>query len=186
MTELATVDQAAAEVLGPLEADAALARTQYDDAGMEWLPNWFLAHSDALDTAEKRLAEQFAILKGHLKAKRAALWWNWGNEFQAQVSQDLHAQGGKKRSVTYATGNAGWRKTASRDVVVIDDPEKAEACARLFCPDAVTVTLKPSELLKYVAATGDELEGVRVEHVDEKDSFFPKRPELPRLEVNDE
>lgn len=176
-TALTTVDQAFAELGEMLEADAKHAEKQYEEAGVDWLPNWFLGKKAELDAARERIKEQAAVMLRQIDGVEKALWWHYGVDFMSQVSRDINAQDGKKRSMDYHHGRAGYRKVSSKPTVVIDDSEKAVAYAMVsLADDAVKQTVSTKAVLDHFKATGEELPGTHIEQTEEKDSFFPKNP----------
>ncbi len=116
-TTLAVPTEDERELLEQVESlinDAALASRGAADGDMSWLPQWYLGCLDQLDALDKRVKEQARILAHQIEARRKALQWKWGLEFQAQVHRDILAQGGKKKSVDYLTGRAGCGSLAVR------------------------------------------------------------------------
>ena len=118
------VETALSEVeMDLIAADANLARqrAEVDEGDMSSLPNWFIGKLADIDAASKRITEQAAAMQAQLVTARKAVWWKYGREFQSQVASDLHAQGGKKKSVSYLQGNAGYRSTGGKPQLVIDN-----------------------------------------------------------------
>jgi hypothetical protein len=172
-----TVDTTLTELSDLLFADAELFRTQQqcgaDD--LSWLPSWFLGQLAALDAQDDALEQQFDRLRKQNHAKRRALWWRWGELFQARVHQDL--QGSKKKSVDYAYGRAGVRSVPARTKLVVDDLDAASSYAMLQCPDAVKVSVSPTKLYEHIQATGEIVPGTHLETTEATESFFPKPPQ---------
>ena len=195
---LATVDQAMLDV-GDDIAGIDAAYQARADAAAEFVP-WYLGEWNDLEMRDKladvELAMHIAFHKAQaesqhsqVRAERSRLQWNYGQDFEAQVNRDLQAQKGTKRSVAYSTGTAGYRKVTTQPSAVIDDPVKAEAHARLYCPDALKVTIKPSVVLKAIQTTGEEFPGTHIEPGESKDTFYPKRPDMPdmpQMEADDD
>ena len=102
------------------------------------------------------LKEQHAKRVAEVNAQLKSLDWLYRSRLEAQVKLDLKAQGGKKKSVNYAHGKAGWSKRTSKVVV---DEEAAIAWAIFEAPDAVKTT---QALLKGNLPKGVEVPGVEV------------------------
>lgn len=171
---MTTIDRVADEVFDLLSADATMAK---DDDDENWLAPWYLQKEAEYDAAQKAITEHAALLLKQLGSKRVALQRYWGASFENQVRQDLEAQGGKKKSVTYATGTAGYRKTGGKDKLTIDDATAAMGWAKEQCPEAVKTveSLLKSELLKHTKDTGEVIPGTRLETTPVVDKFFPPR-----------
>ena len=192
MTNPLTIDDAAAELQAELDilgADAALAESRADERDpYNWLPTWFLAKLAELDAAEQAIAEHAARLAREIEARRKALLWRWGRELQQQVTTDLRAQGGKRKSVTYPTGRAGFRASTVTPHIIVDDEPTAVAAAEIACPAAIVVMkmLRISPLLKHFQETGEELPGTHYDagHSDQK--FFAGKVTLGVKELPNE
>jgi len=177
-TELATVDEAWQEVGEMLSADAKYAEEQGD---YSWLPNFFLGKLDDCARARERIKEQAAIMQRQVQTIEKALWWKYGVPFMAQVKQDRLAQG-KKKSVDYHHGRAGWRTVGGKPQLIFDDEEEALANAEILCPEAVSRKLKPSEIKAYIEKTGSSLPGTHLEETEKAERFYPARPDALELE----
>ena len=179
--DLLAIDRAMRDMETLLSADAGQFRGAVDSD--KWLPEWFLQKLAEIEAAEAAIKEHADALLHQAATRRSALWWKWGAAFEARVRSDIDAQGGKKKSMTYATGKAGYRSVGGQPTIEIVDEDKAVAAAESACPGAVKVrkTLLKSEVLKYVQATGDELPGTRFFTPPIEERFFPKR-EQPLLE----
>lgn len=184
---MSDIDTAMTELGDLLSADAELFRKQQGaaDDDLSWLPDWFMGQIAAIDAQDKVLDEQFDRLRRQSAAKRRALWWRWGREFQARVHQDL--QDTRRKSVDYHYGRAGIRAVPARDKLVVDDPDAAAAYAMMQCPDAVKTTVTPTKLYEHMQAHGGELPpGCRVEKTKAGESFFPRPPQKGEDDGNDE
>ena len=184
-TALATSEvDIAMDELGVLLADAELARQNSDDeGGMHWLPPWYLGRLAEFDALREVVKVQCNKMLAQVAARQKALEWKWGQQFQAQVNQDLQAQGGKKKSVDYPTGRAGFRSTGGKPTLVIRDEDEALAAAEVVCPDAVKRTLRKAELKEFLAA-GNTLPGAELQPTEKRDTFYPtvEQPALPAAE----
>jgi hypothetical protein len=179
---MSEIDTALTELAAVLEADAAAFAKGHDADDMSWLPDWFMGQLAAMDAQDGALEQQFDRLRKQNAAKRRALWWRWGELFQARVHQDL--RGSKKKSVDYAYGRAGIRSVPARTVLVVDDPDAATAHAMLYCPDALKTTLRTAKLYEHIQATGEEIPGTHLEQTEAREQFFPK-PEKGEDDVSE-
>lgn len=171
-TQRAVVDtemQALAAELEALLPDAHLAAQQNE----KWLPTWFLRKHAELDAAKELVFEQYRKMLAQIDARKKALDYQWGAEFKAQVDADLAEQGGKKKSIDYLTGRAGYRTSGGRKTIVIEDETAAINAAYMACPDAIKRSLLKSVVQAYVEATGEELPGTRLETTPKVESFYP-------------
>ncbi len=174
----------AMDELGVLLADAELARRDSDDeGGNHWLPPWYLGRLEEFKALREVIKVQCNKMLGQVAAREKALQWKWGQPFQAQVNQDLQAQGGKKKSVDYPTGRAGFRSTGGKPQLVIHDEEEALEAAEVVCPDAVTKSLRKADIKEFLAS-GHTLPGAELEETETQDTFYPPmgQPELAAIE----
>jgi hypothetical protein len=159
----------AMEEVEALLADSHTAQT--DDG--RWLAPWYLRKLAELDAAEAMIDEQAKRMKSQIGARRKALEWKWGEPFRAQVDADIQAQGGKKKSVDYLTGRAGYRAVGGRPKVTITDEAQAIAAAERACPAAVKKSLLLTPLLDHVKATGEVLPGTDYTVTPKEERFYP-------------
>ena len=182
---MSEIDTAMAELGEVLEADAAVFAKGHDSDDLTWVPDWFLSQLAAIDAQDEALEQQFDVLRKQSAAKRRALWWRWGDAFQARVHQDM--LGAKKKSVDYAYGRAGIRTVPARTVLVVDDEDAAAAYANLMCPEAVKTTVTPTKLYEFMQNNGGELPpGCEIETTEARESFYPKPPEKGEDDGSDE
>ena len=174
------VDQAAAEI-DWIIADAALEQKQHEE-GDEWLPEWFLRNDKGYTDAIATIKVQAAKLIKHEETRRAGLWYNFGMRFQSQVNKDVQAQEGKKKSIHYLSGTAGFRTSGGRPKVVITDNAKAGIALDTAYPEAVTYKINKPAVLKYYKATGEVVDGIEIEMPEVQETFFPKPPAKPQPE----
>jgi hypothetical protein len=167
-TELATVD-VAMEELGVLLADA----NREAQVETNWLVPWWLRKKAELEAARELVKTQSKKLLAQIDSRERALDYQWGQAAQAHVTADIQAQGGKKKSVTYLTGASGYRTTGGRVTVVIEDEIAAIEAAEMACPDAIKKSISKSAVQAYIAATGEELPGVRLETTPTVETFYP-------------
>ena len=198
----ATVDKAMVELQDDLDAEAAVLAVDADrwaqlHAGeggdLSWLPEWYLKKLVEHEAARQAIKEHSAKLLAQVDARDNALKWKWGQKVEVQVNKDLQVQGGKKRSVQYATGRAGYRKVAGGEKVLVDDEDVAMKHAAKSCPAAIKVERRilPSELKKLLKDTGEVLPGTHIETTASEDRFYagkqtfhPKRLTGERDESN--
>ena len=143
-----------------------------DYEGDAWLPGWFCRESARLDAEEAALKAQYAKRRGQLDARRLAMRIVWRKPLNAEVDRQLAAQAGKKRSIETEFGRCGYRATAAREGVVVHNETAALAAAAFACPDAISATLRPAELLAYTHKTGEELPGTRLTTTPKRDTFY--------------
>ena len=123
----------AAEIVRQVEAQA-------KQAGDNWnLVEWAIGILNQLEAAEvdikQRAKDHLAYLLSEAHSRRAGLLWKLGPQIRELV--DAKLVGKKRKSITYATGKAGYRKTAAHTSLVMDDEVKALAWAKLNCRAAV-------------------------------------------------
>jgi phage host-nuclease inhibitor protein Gam len=152
----------------PSEAELLVREVRTLDAEPDDLPTWYLGEMCQLDALADRIKRQADVLLAQVERRRAAIQWKYGPAFHAAVDERL--EGSKKRSVDFATGRAGYRKSVlSLDVV---DKEAAVAWATEHCPLAVKFDVSRTELKKHLKATGERPDGVEVNPAGE-DRFYP-------------
>ena len=113
------------EMIAMLEADLELARrvTNSDD----WLPEWFMGRTARLKDAREAIKKRYREMMDHLDAEERALHYKWGKQFKQEIDDKLALQGGKKKSVNFLTGRAGYR--ASKGTIIIEDNQAAKVWA---------------------------------------------------------
>jgi len=130
---------------------------------LDWLPDWYLKQQVRLDAEEAALKAQHARRIAEVKARRRAIDWRWKDAVERQVRFDLDNQKGKKKSVNYSFGKAGWRSSKK---VVVEDESKAIAWALFNCRPAIKAS---TSLIKSELPPEVEVPGIRRES---GDSFF--------------
>jgi hypothetical protein len=175
MSDLATVDQALLELAEGFNRDA----EQWGLSEQEF----FLKTLGELDAVEAIAKKNYEKILRQVSARRKGLWYWRGAEFEQLVAQDIKTQPGKKKSFTYSTGTAGYRKVGGKETVVVFDEVAAIANAKDACPYVVKTetSLRKTELLRYMQRTGEELPGTRLETTPAEERFYPKR-DMPLLE----
>ena len=141
-----------------------------EQAGAGWLPNWYLGIHAECDAVEKRIKDQAKVLQAEVDARRKALTHWWGQQFKGQVDSDLADQHGKKKSVNYATGKAGYRKT--KEKLVILDGAKFISWAKMQCPDCLEFRVaRKTPAVDHLHETGELPPGCSLDPAE--DRFFP-------------
>ena len=124
----------------------------------EWLPGWYLSQEVCDDAQEGAIKMQTARLLKQIKARRLYRRHVYGARLEGRVQHDMDNQKGKKKSVDYAHGRCGWRKSKR---VEVTDSAAALRWAAVNCEAAVKVT---TTLLTSALPKGSECPGVaRVE-----------------------
>ena len=142
----------------------------HESRGEETLPEWYLGQCAQLDALEAVIKEQYQARLADVQRRRRALAWRWGVQFREAVERDLQQQQGKKRSVNYSTGRAGFRK--SRLSLEIADEQMAVEWAVVHKPQAVKRTVSRTVLKEHLEQTGERPIGVIV-HPAGDDRFYP-------------
>ena len=159
--------------LAVLQADANLAESRHDpNDPMGWLGDWFTLQQTMLDAARAAVKAQAKVMLRQIEARRKTLEWNWGREFRIQVDKDLRAQHGKKKSVDYEGGRAGYRIAGGKETLVVEDEDAAATFAAMNVPDALKTEVLKSVLLEHAQATGEEIPGCRRETPEKRDTFY--------------
>ena len=122
---------------GPLE------HVEDDDT---WLPSWRLRRAAERGARLSALKAAHAEQLARIAAEERAEEWRWGSRTRDQVRKDLGD--GKRKSIGYAYGKAGW--TSSKKTVVRDADVTIE-WAREHAPEAIKVT---ESLLKSALPSG--------------------------------
>lgn len=120
----------------PDDEDPSPCQRLLDEPDMSWLGDWLtrrLAEQDAAEGAEAA-AHKARLLT--LRAQRARLE-RWLPELERVAREQLAEQKGRGKSVVYAYGRAGWRRSKR---VEVTDAEAAMAWAEEHAPDAVKVS----------------------------------------------
>ena len=113
------------EMIEMLEQDLSLARKS--TASDDWLPEWLLGRVERLDAARASVKERCKEILAHIDAEERALHYKWGRQFQQEIDDRIKKQGGKKKSVKFLTGRAGYR--ATKGTIIIDNTQEAKRWA---------------------------------------------------------
>jgi len=148
------------------------------------LAEWAVGLLHELDHAEEeikaRAKAHLAFLLQEAKGRRAGLLWKYGAAIRKQVVQDTSV---KKKSVTYATGRAGFRTVPAHERLVLDDEAKAIKFAEQYCPEAIRHSID-MKMLKSTAITQGTPDGCHYETTAARETFFigpltVTQPDLP-------
>lgn len=170
--------------LAPADERTELIEQMQNDPDRERMSfaEWFL-HGENNDVAAiERVKAQADKLIAYFEARRRARQWRYGTEFRATVENDLAEQRKKdkrKKSVTYATGTAGFRKAPA--LVIVKDKKALMDWCGVNLPAAVPMEphLHLTPIKEHFAKTGEIPDGCDV--VEEREQFYPafKLKELP-------
>jgi hypothetical protein len=174
------------EELMKQEADALeqLSPAPVDMQPEDWLPDWYLRKWKETEEMEKVIKEQAKRMINQLKARRQALQWRFGGKFQSVVTARIEEEGGKKKSVNYFAGKAGYRRSPEKIIVNDEehflnwyDEQPDEIKADLS--SAIRRSVRKTPILEYVRANGDLPGGCDFE--ESHDKFYPTT-DIPQLE----
>ena len=123
------------EILAIMELEFALIeQRQPDEEGLTWLPEWYLGRLGRIGDARKAVKQRYREMMDHMDAEERALDYRWGPQFKEEVDRALAQQGGKKKSVKFLTGQAGYR--ANKGSIEIADMQAAKVWAADNLPHA--------------------------------------------------
>jgi len=164
----AQADEYAILLASEIEAVRARAGDQFN------LVEWAVGLLYELDEAEDRIKEMaknhLTYLLSEVKGRRAGLIWRCGDEIRKDV--DAAIAGKKRKSVTTATGRAGYRTAPGRTTLVIDEPAKVLAWAEVNCREAVIRSVNRAIVEAYMTATGEVPPGTHVEVTQPQEKFY--------------
>lgn len=100
------------------EAERAELATKDDDH----FCNWYLRHVNQADADEVKVKEMSATMLREIANRRKALQYVHGQQFRNRVGAAIDAQPGKKKSVNFLMGKAGFRSAPEH--IEIKDMEK--------------------------------------------------------------
>ena len=160
-------DEFALAIAGRIEADEALAGDNWDLA--EYAIGELYGLKAAEEAIKTRAKDHMTYLLSEVKGRRAGLLWRCKNDIRARVDADL--VGKKRKSITYATGKAGYRNTAASEKLVLDDEAKAIMWAETACPEAIRQSINMT-VLKSTAITQGCPDGCHYEKTSAQESFF--------------
>ncbi len=156
------------------DKQTALDKTPEGNDPDEQFANWYLARMAGIKQQEEIIKEQTSRMLNNLRHQRAGLQWRYGAEFQGIVDRRLEAQGGKKKSVNFHMGRAGYRSSPGRLQII--DAEAAEKYAieqKLW--HAMRIELRLTPFKEIMELTGEVPDGFT--WLEPRDTFYPAAPE---------
>ena len=147
------------------------AQKQLEDRPIEdWLAEWYLGQQAQIDAMREQVKKQQEVIFRHLMTQENALKYRWGAQFQEIVDRKLSEQTGKKKSVDFLTGKAGYRVKPAK--ITIKDRAEIKAWCEEHCLDALELVVQRTTPLKeHIESTGEVPPGV--EYTPKRDAFFP-------------
>ncbi|WP_394796975.1 host-nuclease inhibitor Gam family protein [Armatimonas sp.] len=97
---------------------------------------WYLRKLANIEAERQRIEAQAALMLRQLETDRNGLTGRYQSQFENLVRIELEASKGKRKSVTFFNGTAGFRTVASR--LVIESEADALTTARLVAPATIT------------------------------------------------
>ncbi len=138
------------------------------------LQNWYLAELNKATACRTKLKEQYAVMLAQIDEHEKQLHWRWGDKFREAVEDDLAEQKGKKRSVDYLQGRAGFRMGKS-SLEIADEDMAVKWAMENDCKSALKLKItRKGPLIKAFEADGIIPDGCVVRPAEDK--FFPARP----------
>lgn len=134
------------------------------------LPTFYLGKLAEFEAVEEAIREQAKAMLGAIQSRRRALAWALGAKFKLAVETDLKRQTGKKKSVDYITGRAGFRATQP-SLSILDEPALKDWCLN-HCEAALELKIQRTTPIKeYIKKTGEVPPGAHWK--DAEDRFYP-------------
>lgn len=195
-------DDVFAELVGVFEGRQLMMDALDDDE----FCNWYLKQVNYNKTDREKVAEMSAVMLREIDAREKALQYVHGQDFRNRVGNKIKQQPGKKKSVNFLMGTAGFR--AGRESLAVNDMERLAKWLHqkdneelaLECVNDVKLTettikilwatigeiwsqavagVRKTPLIKYLKQTGDTPEGCEL--MAPQESFYPwtKTPALP-------
>lgn len=147
---------------GLVEIDLEEPEEAQQDGPLDWLGDWYTRQLVRMDAEEAAAKKQHDARMRELRARRRALAYRWGGALEVVTRAALT---GKRKSVDYAYGRCGWRRSKR---VEVKDEQAALEWAREHAPEAVKVR---ESLLKGGLPEDQEVPGVvRVD----RDEFYAR------------
>lgn len=123
MNEIEKQDDVLAAMIEGFEAEREELATKDGDH----FCNWYLRILNQAKADEKKVEEMSAIMLQEISSRRKALQYAHGQEFRNRITAKVETQTGKKKSVNFLMGTAGFRTTP--ESIVFTDVEKAKLWA---------------------------------------------------------
>lgn len=141
---------------------------------------WYLRKLANLEAEKERIEAQAALMLRQLESDRNSLVSRYESQFQNLVRTEMEAGKGKRKSVVFFNGTAGFRTVAPR--LVVSSETDLQTTARAVLPSAFTTeTVEKFDRAAFRAhaaahfeATGEVLTGM--ERTEEKQEFTVKFP----------
>ena len=158
---------------------------QIDGEDDERLAEWYVKMMDRLTAEDKMIYQQQKRMRNSIKYRKAALAWKFGALVESIVRTAIVAAGGKKKSVNFLTGRAGFR--SKKATIKVVDPDQFIAWY-FQQPDDIRKELhecfdmkvaRKTPIVDYHHSTGDIPDGCEL--VEAHDSFYPTS-DVPSLE----
>lgn len=141
---------------------------------------WYLRKLANLDAEKERIEAQAALMLRQLESDRNSLVSRYQSQFENLVRTELEAAKGKRKSVVFFNGTAGFRTVPPR--LVVSSEADLQTTARAVLPSAFTTeTVEKFDKAAFRAhatahfeATGEVLPGL--ERTEERQEFTLKFP----------
>ena len=126
---------------------------QADQEDFSWVPAWYLKRMGHVASERSILKAQYKAMMARLDNIERHLRWRWSEVFAGMVEETIASEGGKKKSVNYLEGKAGFRTVNKVDIF---DEDLAKDHCREKIQDAVRVKedLMISQIPKDVEVPG--------------------------------
>ena len=149
------------------------AQQQLEDRPLdEWLPSWYLGQQATIDAMREQIKKQQEVILRYLMTQENALKYRWGTQFQEIVDRKLSEQTGRKKSIDFLTGTAGYR-SVKETFTVTDKAALKQWCQDNDCLDALELTFQRiGPVVEYIEATGELPPGVK--RIEKHEKFFPE------------
>lgn len=170
MQEEALARSEFSEDLDQLNEELDTYRTLLDDSTERPLANWFLKVLDECSRAEELVKQQSRAMLAAIERRRNAVKWKFGTLFRSVVDQELSRQKGRRKSVDFYFGRAGYRK--SREKLVITDEQALVEWARQHAPEAIRESIgAKTPIIDAIKRTGELPPGCELR--EPQDTFYP-------------
>lgn len=152
-----------------LDADRKAHRDPNEPA---WDVAWYLRRIGEAKDAIERVKAASARQINRIEAEMKRIIERYGGEVEAKVAESIKGTG--RKSIDTPFGRAGFRKTAARRSVAIDDIDTACDAAEDMAPDAIRRTLSKTVLRNLFETTGLTLPGTHIEETVPENRFYVK------------
>ena len=146
---------------------------------------WYLRKLANIDAERERITAQYQTMIRQNESDKSSLVSRYDSQFQNLVRVELEASKGKRKSIVFFNGTAGFRTVASR--LVIESEADALQTARLVAPDTITTeTVEKFDKAAFRAhaqslleATGELLPGIK--QTEAREEFGIKFPSAGKV-----